>query len=173
MLLSSAIASPLLVALPFIFLTNELHIIPSTTLQSGQQPSSIQISKRFPNYQIDEIKREFEDAKFLGSAPAEEWLKGLEGRGRERRADAAKWERWELSGGVTSMRPVTIRYAKIKHESVVKMEEGASTNGLSPLHRFQPTNPLPQRNFPPFTNTRPSQPPYPPQRMFIFMVLWS
>ncbi|KAH9217244.1 hypothetical protein DL95DRAFT_386749 [Leptodontidium sp. 2 PMI_412] len=39
----------------------------------------------------------------MGSATAEEWLKGLEGRGRERKNDAARWERWEASGGIAKM----------------------------------------------------------------------
>ncbi|CAG8976340.1 hypothetical protein HYALB_00005747 [Hymenoscyphus albidus] len=161
LLLFSAIASPLLVALPFIFLTNELHIIPPTTLQSGQQPSSIQISKRFPNFQIEEIKREFQEAKVLGAATTEEWLKGLEERGREMRTDAARWERWEFSGGVANMRPVASH--EVKKEPAVNVEERSTSIGVSPLYRFQPSNPLPQRNFPPFTNSRSSQNPYPPQ----------
>jgi hypothetical protein len=49
---------------------------------------------------VEEIKREFEDVKVMGSATAEEWIKGLEGRGKERRNDAARWERWEAGGGI-------------------------------------------------------------------------
>jgi len=102
LLLSSSIPSPLITALPFIFLTNELHVIPLATLQNGQ-PTGIQIAKHFFNPHIEEIKQEFDDVKAMGSATAEEWIKGLEGRGRERRNYAVRWERWEASGGVARM----------------------------------------------------------------------
>lgn len=105
LLLSSSIPSPLLAALPFIFLTNELHAIPSSTLQSGQQqPTGIQVTKHYFTSQIEAIKAKFEEVKALGSATAEEWLKGLDGQGQEKKNDAARWERWELQGGVTRMR---------------------------------------------------------------------
>jgi hypothetical protein len=104
LLLSSSVPSVLMAALPFIFLTNEMHVIPISTLQTGQQPTNTKITKHYYKYHIDEIKREFEDVKALGSATAEEWLKGLEGRGKERRDDAARWERWEAVGGISKMR---------------------------------------------------------------------
>jgi hypothetical protein len=94
-------------ALPFIFLTNELHVIPAATLQSGP-PTGIQISKYFFKPHIEDLKQEFDDVKNMGSAAAEEWIKGLEGRGRERRNDALRWERWEASGGVGRMRDLGI-----------------------------------------------------------------
>jgi hypothetical protein len=90
-------------ALPFVFLTNESHVISSVTLQSGQQPQSIQITKHYYKPHIEEIKKEFENVKSLGSATAEEWLKGLEGRGKELRDDSSRWERWEAAGGLLKM----------------------------------------------------------------------
>lgn len=104
LLLSSTIPSPLMAALPFVFLTNELHVIPAATLQSGQQPPTVQIAKYFYQPYIERIKQEFEDVKALGQPTAEEWLKGLEGRGNEHRSDAGRWERWEASGGLIKMR---------------------------------------------------------------------
>ncbi|CZT48873.1 uncharacterized protein RSE6_09639 [Rhynchosporium secalis] len=103
LLLSSAIPSPLMAALPFIFLTNEIHVISAAALQNGQHPPSLQITKHFFNAHVNGIKKEFEDVKAMGSATAEEWLKGLERRGKERRNDAARWERWQTSGGIERM----------------------------------------------------------------------
>ena len=91
-------------ALPFVFLTNELHVIPSATLQNGQHPVGIQITKHFFQQHIEEIQKDFLEVKEMGSATVEEWLKGLDDRGKERRNDAARWERWEISGGVARMR---------------------------------------------------------------------
>lgn len=91
-------------ALPFVFLTNELHVLPLATLQSGTPPPTIQMTKNFFQPQIEDIKKEFMEVKSMGSATAEEWLKGLEDRGKERRNDSVRWERWEASGGVARMR---------------------------------------------------------------------
>lgn len=41
--------------------------------------------------------------KSLGDAAAEEWIKGLEDLGKQRRHDAARWERWEDAGGLAKM----------------------------------------------------------------------
>ncbi|KAK2624237.1 hypothetical protein QTJ16_006187 [Diplocarpon rosae] len=104
LLLSSSIASPLMAALPFIFLTNELHVVSSDTLRSAQRPPSVQITKYFFNLQVEDIKKEFEEVKTMGSATAEEWLKGLDRRGQDRRNDAARWERWDKNGGIERIR---------------------------------------------------------------------
>ncbi|OWO97618.1 hypothetical protein B2J93_8599 [Marssonina coronariae] len=104
LLLSSSIASPLMAALPFVFLNNELHALSSDALQSGQRPPSMQVTKYFSNDQVDDIKKEFEEVKAMGSATAEEWLKGLDRRGHDRRNDAARWERWEFNGGIERIR---------------------------------------------------------------------
>ncbi|KAH8820542.1 hypothetical protein F5884DRAFT_719738 [Xylogone sp. PMI_703] len=104
LLLSSSVPSPLMAALPFVFLTNDLHVIPQTTFETGQPPPSIKITKFFLKQHVEEIKREFFDVKSMGSAAAEEWLKGLEDRGKERRNDAVRWMRWEASGGLSRPR---------------------------------------------------------------------
>jgi hypothetical protein len=40
----------------------------------------------------------------MGSGAAEEWLKGLDGRGKESRRECSKWEKWAASGTVGQMR---------------------------------------------------------------------
>ena len=85
-------------------MTTELHIIPSSTLQTNKQPSSLQISKYFLRSQVEDIKNEFNSVQVLGDAAAEEWVKGLDSLGKQRRNDAAKWERWAASGGLLKMR---------------------------------------------------------------------
>jgi hypothetical protein len=104
LLLSSSVPSVLMPALPFVFLTNELHIIPPTTLQNGQPPPTTQITKHFFQRHIEELKSEFSQVQSMGSAAAEEWIKGLEERGKQWRNDAARWEKWEASGGFARMR---------------------------------------------------------------------
>lgn len=90
-----------MVALPFIFVTNDVHVISSATLQNAHAPA--QITKIFFKPLIEDIKKEFFEIKAMGAGTAEEWLKGLDKRGKEKRNDAFKWERWEQTGGVRRM----------------------------------------------------------------------
>jgi hypothetical protein len=125
-------------ALPFIFVTNELHVLPPATLQSGQPPPTIQITKQFFQHHIDDLKAEFSQVQSLGSATAEEWIKGLDERGKERRNDAGRWEKWESSGGVSRMRGLE------PHEGVKiaapTRTATPSTTGTITTHVSHPTN---------------------------------
>lgn len=164
-MLSSSIPFPLMAALPFIFLTNELHVLPASTLQTGQHPPTIQIAKRYSNSHIEDIKQEFDNVKALGSATAEEWLKGLDERGKERKSDAARWERYESMGGVTNMRKVHHETPKPEGQNSNLLAAGIAkpifhaTNGNNKGFPLQPTNPGQQtRPFPNFQPPGTSQP---------------
>ncbi|TGJ82714.1 hypothetical protein E0Z10_g6049 [Xylaria hypoxylon] len=50
------------------------------------------------------IQEELNSVRAMGEATAEEWLKGLEGRGKEHRADSLRWEKFEMFGGLIRMR---------------------------------------------------------------------
>lgn len=152
-LLSPSIPSLLMPALPFIFLTNELHVIPATVLQDGHPPSGTQITKYYFKKHIEAIKDEFESVKTMGSATIDEWLKGLEDRGTERRNDAARWERWEASGGIIRMNtPQQHDYLKQIPAAVAlntnltpTQGQPILTNGVSTLPTHTPvSHPLPQ-----------------------------
>jgi hypothetical protein len=90
-------------ALPFIFVTNDVHIISPATLQNAHASAHVQIAKTFFKPHVEDIKTEFFEIKAMGTGTAEEWLKGLDKRGKEKRNDAFKWERWEQTGGVQRM----------------------------------------------------------------------
>ncbi|ESZ95713.1 hypothetical protein SBOR_3933 [Sclerotinia borealis F-4128] len=153
LLLSSSVPSLLMPVLPFIFLSNELHVIPATALQHGQPPSTTQITKYYFKKHVEAIKDEFESVKAMGSATIEEWLKGLEDRGKERRNDAARWERWEASGGVIRMRAFEQHECSKQLPAAVApntnlapaQSQPISTNGFSTLpNHTHVTHPLPQ-----------------------------
>ncbi|RDW88130.1 hypothetical protein BP6252_00162 [Coleophoma cylindrospora] len=142
LLLSSAVPTPLLAALPFVHLTNESHVIPTAILQKGHEPPpSIQIKKHFFKQNVENLKQEFLDVKAnMGTATLEEWLKGLDDRGKEIRNDAARWERWEASGGVARMRRVEPNEIQIRVDNRIITPTGLpnlpakipSTNGSLP-----------------------------------------
>ncbi|KAH7160169.1 hypothetical protein B0J13DRAFT_540561 [Dactylonectria estremocensis] len=102
--LSSSIPSLLLPALPVVLITDQLHVIPPSVMQTRTLPSQSQVTKVFWSPHLEEIKSEFETVKLLGSAAAEEWVKGLEIRGKQALADASRWEKWDLAGGIHQMR---------------------------------------------------------------------
>lgn len=76
-----------------------MNYVASITLRSEPPPTGLQLTKWYFGPQVDRMKAQFNDAKELGAAAAEEWFKGLEKDGKEKTANAARWEQWELSGG--------------------------------------------------------------------------
>lgn len=89
-------------ALPFVFLTSDNHIVSHASLQNGLPPN-MQLAKYFFKPHIEDMKMEFFKAKDMGTAAAEEWIKGLDDLGKDRRNDAVRWERWEAVGGLQRM----------------------------------------------------------------------
>lgn len=89
-------------ALPAVFLTDKLHVVPAQVMQNN--PSHLKLTKVFWTEHVDAIRTEFNAVKLLGHAAAEEWIKGLENRGKQITADASRWEKWSLSGGVRRMK---------------------------------------------------------------------
>lgn len=74
-------------------------------MQRGQPATTGPLTKLYWSAHVDELKQEFFRAKNLGPATAEEWLKGLDGRGSEWRNDFSRWENWATAnGGVRQMR---------------------------------------------------------------------
>ncbi|KAL2018954.1 hypothetical protein VTK56DRAFT_10248 [Thermocarpiscus australiensis] len=104
LLLSPSIPSAVMPALPFIFLTQELHVFSATALEQGHLPAGTEVTKLFSSSDVEALKQEFLAVKDMGPGTASEWLKGLVGRGSDLQHDATKWEKWEYSGGTAKMR---------------------------------------------------------------------
>ncbi|KAG9507029.1 hypothetical protein J7337_000577 [Fusarium musae] len=100
LLLSSSFPSVLLPALPPVLVDADMHVIHPRVIQAGTVPPHIQVTKLFWSEHVEQIKLEFENVKALGSAAAEEWIKGLEIRGKQALADASRWEKWANTGGM-------------------------------------------------------------------------
>ncbi|KAI0196240.1 hypothetical protein EV127DRAFT_331171, partial [Xylaria flabelliformis] len=113
LLLSSSMPACLIPALPFIFISQDMRVIQPAMLQTGHA-AKLPVTKVFLSSHVEAIQEEFTSVRAMGSATAEEWLKGLDGRGKEHRTDALRWEKFEISGGLARMRrPLSLDYALI------------------------------------------------------------
>ena len=61
------------------------------------------MTKRYYKPDVEEIKRQFETAKELGVASAEEWTKGLAHQGQQCLEDTIRWEQWDSKGGLKNV----------------------------------------------------------------------
>ncbi|KAL2261851.1 hypothetical protein VTK26DRAFT_3171 [Humicola hyalothermophila] len=104
LLLSPSIPSAVVPAVPFVFLTQDLHIFSAASLEQAQLPADAQLAKRFSLSDVEALKQEFLQVKDMGEGTVAEWLKGLPGRGNDMQHAASKWEKWEHSGGLTKVR---------------------------------------------------------------------
>ena len=100
LLLSFSFPSFLLPALPFALISPSNHFIANSVLRSTAHPPALQLTKHYYKPHIEELQRQLGEVKELGPASAEEWIKGLDGEGKERINDAIRWEQWEAKGGL-------------------------------------------------------------------------
>ncbi|KAK3362803.1 hypothetical protein B0T25DRAFT_443942 [Lasiosphaeria hispida] len=103
LLLSPYIPTAIIPALPVVYLTQELHVLPGASLEQGLPPTNFQVTKLFSPSDVEPLKQEFLIVKDMGPGTVDEWLKGLGGRGNDLRNQASKWEKWESSGGLAKM----------------------------------------------------------------------
>ncbi|KAI1419454.1 hypothetical protein F5Y12DRAFT_247547 [Xylaria sp. FL1777] len=139
LLLSSSVPSCLIPALPFIFMNDKMEIIPSAKLQAGQAPLESPVTKFFLSNNVAAIHEEFNLVGAMGKATAEEWLKGLEGRGKEHLTDSLRWEKFEMSGGI------------------IRMRQRLSSDNTQPNNELDEAikEPIPSTAVPPATSTPP------------------
>lgn len=116
------------------------------------------LTKHFLKSQVEALKSRFGEVKALGPAAAEEWMKGLDGNGKEKIADAARWEQWELAGGLRSLKsPLQAPSNGTKTHSA-KPESADAGSARLPIANHRPSNSL-GGNAPP-TNLGMLYPPY-------------
>ncbi|CCC14126.1 unnamed protein product [Sordaria macrospora k-hell] len=94
---SQSVPSAVLQAIPFAYVTPDLRVQPSNTPDTEKQ-------KLFSPSDVEEVTKEFHDVQALGPGVLDEWMKGLNNRGKNAQNEASKWEKWYVSGGVARMR---------------------------------------------------------------------
>lgn len=96
--------------LPFAIFTQSLNYVPSAIIQQREPPPRLELVKYYFRPQLLELQSVFNEVQALGSAAASEWYKGQEGSGYQRNADAARFEQWELQGGLSRMSILALQY---------------------------------------------------------------
>ncbi|KAK1989485.1 hypothetical protein LZ30DRAFT_576116, partial [Colletotrichum cereale] len=125
LLLSSTTPSSLMPVLAHVFVTNELQVLPSSALASVPVHRNIEPTKLYSVLSIESAKKELSAAHDLGAAAVEEWLNGLNTRGKELMSDASRWERWTIVGGLALMN-------QLHSQSSYESNESAQSNTLLP-----------------------------------------
>ncbi|EMC93455.1 hypothetical protein BAUCODRAFT_37134 [Baudoinia panamericana UAMH 10762] len=148
-------AAKLRFGLAYAFQTPDLHFVPDLQRQQpGAIPSHLRVQKVYYKPDIEAIQAEYDEVKGYGEGTADEWQKGLVTRGKEKMADAARWERWEqqLRFGTDNahiLREYDLssfpRYAqavKGKSAAVSTTQPASMTNGTyalpQPMHQVLP-----------------------------------
>lgn len=96
-MVSQSVPTAVLQAIPFACITSDLHVQPSNTLDTDKQ-------KLFSPTDVDGVTKEYHEVQALGPGAMDEWMKGLNNRGKTLQNQASRWEKWYMSGGVTRMR---------------------------------------------------------------------
>ncbi|EEP76598.1 predicted protein [Uncinocarpus reesii 1704] len=146
LLFSSTLPTLLVPAIPFAFFTPSMNFVSSVVLRSNQPPTGLSLTKFYLKSHIEAMRAKFEEVKTLGSATAEEWVKGLEGNGKEKIADSARWEQWELTGGLRSVRTAnTFQSGRPSVDYVESGGQSSSTIGSNSGVSSPPSGNFPHR----------------------------
>ncbi|KAI1104145.1 hypothetical protein F4804DRAFT_307962 [Jackrogersella minutella] len=126
LLLSSSVPSLLMSALPFALITNDMRTISPDALQKGLIQPDLQVTRIYLSEHVERLKQEFLSVKAMGGATAEEWLKGLEPRGKELLNDQMRWEKWASTGGGVAQMQVQLSTDSIPSTTILGSKGQAS-----------------------------------------------
>lgn len=116
--LSATFPSVLIPALPFTHITKGLGVVSLSTIEQGQLPPTLEITKLFLASDVEELKKEFFSVKELGTGTMEEWLKGLPLRGQKHINESRKWEKWADAGHHQQVQTTTDPYHPNLHDHI-------------------------------------------------------
>lgn len=132
----------LLPALPFAFISSANNYITSTVQRTTAPPPQVQLIKHYYKPHIQEIKQRLASARELGSASADEWIKGLDAEGKDRLSEAFRWEQWEAKGGLKKVNLRPLRATTIPGHTTTGPKGSNQKNGT---HSDRSTPRLPSR----------------------------
>ncbi|KAK4180421.1 hypothetical protein QBC36DRAFT_30868 [Triangularia setosa] len=154
--LSPTIPSSVIPALSFVWLTNDLQVLSAATLEQGQLPVDVQVTKRFLSSEVQALERELLEVRDMGPGTVTEWLKGLPERGSDIRHDASKWEKWEGLGGPAKMcSQLYPGYVKeVMSTIAASTTQTPSSDSSSSMLPNQPPSAATRQQFPPVRHER-------------------
>ena len=124
-----------------------MRVVSSLALRSARSPT--ELTKYFFNPQLDEMKAKLDHVRALGPGTAEEWIKGLAERGRERLAAAIRWEQWEANGGSKALgNCVAGSIERQSNQTRTPQEPRSSTKTPLPVHGLEKQQSLSSRGSP-------------------------
>jgi hypothetical protein len=78
-----------------------MDYVPAIILEQTAPPPQLRLTKYHFKPRLEQMQSEYDAVRALGSAALEEWFKGLESRGDRANLAAARFDRWELQGGLS------------------------------------------------------------------------
>lgn len=100
-----------------------MDYVPDTLVRDGI-PFGVVLQKFYFKSDIALLEQRLQQAKFYGSAAAEEWLKGISSEGKAAQSDAARFQQWESQGQLQALRQAldyraNAKQAMPKHRATV------------------------------------------------------
>lgn len=111
----------LIPALPFAFISSSNNYIPSTVLRGTTTPPTLKLTKHYYKPHVKDVMLRLENARELGNASTDEWIKGLDSEGKDRLNEAVRWEQWDAKGG--------LRKVNLRSHSKSATTQGSNFNG--------------------------------------------
>lgn len=111
----------LIPALPFAFISSSNNYIPSTVLRGTTPPPTLKLIKHYYKPHVKDVMLRLENARELGNASTDEWIKGLDSEGKDRLNEAVRWEQWDAKGG--------LRKVNLRSHSKSAIAQGSTFNG--------------------------------------------
>ncbi|KAK0956256.1 hypothetical protein LTR91_022453 [Friedmanniomyces endolithicus] len=138
-------AAALRFGLAYAFRTPDLHFVPEVQRQQpGGIPSHLRVAKVYYKPHVQDLLEEHDEIQGFGDGAAAEWQKGLATKGKDKMAEAARWERWEQQlHNRTDLACVLREYDLASFPRHLEAAQGRSAR-VSPITHMNGTHTLPQ-----------------------------
>ena len=128
----------LIPALPFAFISSSNNYIPSTVLRGTTTPPTLKLTKHYYKPHVKDVMLRLQNARDLGNASTDEWIKGLDSEGRDRLNEAVRWEQWDAKGGLKKVNLRSHPKSATTQGSNFNVTKVSNTKGGTPSDRSTP-----------------------------------
>lgn len=128
----------LIPALPFAFISSSNNYIPSTVLRGATPPPTLKLTKHYYKPHVRDVMLRLENARELGNASTDEWIKGLDSEGKDRLSEAVRWELWDAKGGLKKVNLRSHPKSATIQGSNFNGTKASNTKGGTPSDRSTP-----------------------------------